>query len=124
MASTLRRDAPPGSSRVASLILPHDLQWARLPPPPAAAAAALKAELIAATASQAAAPLATAEAADFLRGCSEALLAAGKGKVAILLGGRALLTDGAQRPARALRRNAPPPCRAPWAELLSFAELC
>jgi acetolactate synthase-1/2/3 large subunit len=105
---------PVDTSFVSTLILPHDLSWTEVSPAPhtptAAAAGVVHSPrgvttsngLISEHPLQQHVDLATSpEAQAFVRDCAAALKAAPRGKVALLLGGQALLADGEQQHARA-----------------------
>lgn len=109
----------PGS-RVATVILPHDVSWASAPPEllaaastvtstprPAAAAVALA---TGSTTSHAASTPCLADrpaAMKFLQQCAAALAAAPRGSAALLLGGQALLEDGVCTFATASQNDSP-----------------
>jgi acetolactate synthase-1/2/3 large subunit len=87
-----------GGSRVATIIVPHDLSWERQPrfaplprpaPPPAPPSTALPTPAAAAEALAA-----TPGAEAFVRDCAAALLRCPRGKAALYVGGRAALADG------------------------------
>jgi hypothetical protein len=103
------------SSRVVTLVLPHDISWAPAPDPPTVTASLTVPALLAGSApgpasavAQATQPslqqlseqLAPMKVADspagqrFLSDCAAALAATPRGKAALVLGGAALLTEG------------------------------
>lgn len=103
------------SSRVVTLVLPHDISWAPASDPPTAPASLTVPALLAGSApgpasasaqatqpslQQLSAQLAPMKVADspagqrFLSDCAAALAAAPRGKAALVLGGAALLTEG------------------------------
>ena len=100
--ATLRCGALAGESRVATLAIPHDLQWAKIPAedpalPPSSPLPAPPPELLAGSRA-------------FLTECAAALRAARPGKVALILGGRALLAEEADNgglPGRCCGTTAP-----------------
>lgn len=102
VAAATSRDGSAGSSRVATLVVPHDLSWERragaedhasvargLDETVASAPAAVQ------TSSQPREPLPAAVQA-FVRGAAAALQACPRGRAALYIGGRAALAEGAR----------------------------
>lgn len=91
--SSSRTSCP--SSRVVTVVLPHDISWA--PAAAAGLAPASQPNLHQLSAQQAPLTVAASPAAQrFLSDCAAALVAAPRGKAALVLGGAALLAEGAR----------------------------